>query len=97
MKDGFLTTGHTHLLGVQALGTLTVIVWGLVAGYVMAKVCEWTVGLRSNIKDEEEGLDMAYHGIPAYNDLERFADIPSSLFDFEESTGATVKQIKKND
>lgn len=97
MKDGFLTTGHTHLLGVQALGTLTVIVWGLVAGYLMAKVCEWTVGLRSSIKDEEEGLDMAYHGIPAYNDLERFADIPSSLFDFEESTGATVKPVKKND
>jgi Amt family ammonium transporter len=97
MDGGLFTTGKVHLLGVQALGTVTVIVWGLVAGYAMAKVCKWTVGLRSTIKDEEEGLDMAYHGIPAYNDLERFADIPASLFDFEESTGIAVKPIKKKD
>lgn len=96
-NDGLLTTGNIDLLGVQALGTVTVVVWGLLAGYLIAKVCQWTVGLRSSIKDEEEGLDMAYHGIPAYNDLERFADIPTTLFDFEESTGITVKPIKKKD
>jgi ammonium transporter, Amt family len=33
---------------------------------------------------------MSYHGIPAYNELERFTDIPTSLFNFEETTGITV-------
>ncbi len=55
---------------------------------------EVTVGFRAS-EQEEEGLDMSYHGIPAYNDLERFTDIPSDFYDFEESTGISVAPIKK--
>lgn len=87
---GLLTTGSFSLLGIQLLGAVVVIVWGLLGGTFMAKVCEKTVGLRATEREEEEGLDMSYHGIPAYNELERFTDLPTNLYDFEESTGVKV-------
>jgi Amt family ammonium transporter len=89
-KDGLLTTGHVSLLFVQLLGAVVVVAWGLVGGTFMSKVCEKTVGFRATEREEDEGLDMSYHGIPAYNELERFTDIPASLFNFEETTGITV-------
>lgn len=89
-KEGLFTTGDSSLLFVQLLGAATVVVWGLIGGVVIAKVCEKTVGFRASEREEEEGLDMSYHGIPAYNELERFADIPTSLYNFEESTGISV-------
>ncbi|MEH7416523.1 ammonium transporter [Neobacillus drentensis] len=88
--DGLLTTGHVSLILVQLLGAVVVLAWGLIGGTFMAKVCEKTVGLRATEREEDEGLDMSYHGIPAYNELERFTDIPASLFNFEETTGITV-------
>lgn len=88
--EGLFTTGQVSLLLVQLLGSVVVVVWGLASGYMVAKVCEVTVGLRATEREEEEGLDMTYHGIPAYNELERFSDLPTSLFDFEETTGITV-------
>ena len=39
---------------------------------------------------------MSYHGIPAYNELERFTDIPTSLYDFEETTGISVARSSSN-
>ncbi|WP_416825641.1 ammonium transporter [Ectobacillus polymachus] len=94
-KQGLLTTGHVGLLGVQLLGAVVVIVWGFIGGTFMAKVCDLTVGLRASEREEEEGLDMSYHGIPAYNELERFTDLPTNLYDFEETTGITVERGKK--
>jgi Amt family ammonium transporter len=87
---GLFTTGQFSLLGVQLLGALVVAVWGLIGGTFIAKVADATVGLRATEVEEEEGLDMSYHGIPAYNELERFTDFPTSLYNFEESTGITV-------
>lgn len=94
-SQGLLTTGDLSLLKIQALGAIVVIVWGIVGGAFMAKVCEKTVGLRALEREEEEGLDMAYHGIPAYNELERFTDLPTSLYNFEETTGISIAPIKK--
>lgn len=89
-SQGLFTTGDFSLLKVQVLGAIVVVVWGLVGGAFIAKVCEVTVGLRASEREEEEGLDMSYHGIPAYNELERFTDLPSSLYNFEETTGISV-------
>lgn len=89
-SDGLLTTGEFSLFAVQMLGAAVVIVWGLIGGLFIAKVCEVTVGLRATEHEEDEGLDMSYHGIPAYNELERFADLNTSLYNFEETTGITV-------
>ncbi|WP_088103161.1 ammonium transporter [Halalkalibacter urbisdiaboli] len=87
---GLFTTGSFSLLGVQLLGAITIACWGFLGGIVIAKIAQATVGLRASVREEEEGLDMAYHGIPAYNELERFADMPSSLYDFQETTGIQV-------
>ena len=92
--EGFFMTGSVSLLKVQLLGAVVVIVWGFIGGTVIAKICEKTVGFRATEREEEEGLDMSYHGIPAYNELERFTDLPTSLFNFEETTGITVAPPK---
>src|SRR3954466_15123747 len=89
-SQGLLTTGDFSLIKIQLLGAAVVVVFGLVAGTCIAKICEVTVGFRASEREEEEGLDMSYHGIPAYNELERFTDLPTSLFNFEETTGITV-------
>ncbi|GER67135.1 ammonium transporter [Weizmannia acidilactici] len=93
-QHGLLTAGDVSLLLVQLLGAAVVVVWGLLGGTLMAIVCEKTIGLRAGEREEEEGLDMSYHGIPAYNELERFADMPSSLYNFEEITGIVVAPAK---
>ncbi|AIE60255.1 ammonium transporter [Bacillus methanolicus] len=89
-SQGLLTTGDFSLFKIQVLGAVIVVIWGLIGGAFMAKVCEMTVGLRASEREEEEGLDMSYHGIPAYNELERFMDLPVSLYNFEETTGIIV-------
>ncbi|MFB6466951.1 ammonium transporter [Cytobacillus sp. Hz8] len=96
-SHGLFTSGEFSLLGIQLLGAMVVIVWGLFSGFATSKVCEWTVGFRTSEREEEEGLDMSYHGIPAYNDLERFSDLPSNLYDFEETTGITVAPLKNKE
>jgi ammonium transporter, Amt family len=93
--QGLLTTGDFALIKVQLLGAVVVVVWGLLGGAFMAVVCEKTVGLRASEREEEEGLDMSYHGIPAYNELERFTDLPTSLYNFEETTGISVAPTRK--
>ncbi len=76
-KEGLFTTGQTHLLQIQTIGAVTISIWGLVIGYVVAKILKATVGLRVSPAEEEVGLDLALHGIPAYNELERFSDRPA--------------------
>lgn len=93
-SEGLFTTGDASLLAIQVVGALVACVWGLAGGTFMAKLAEKTVGLRATGREEEEGLDMSYHGIPAYNDLERFTDLPTSLYNFEKTTGITVAQTK---
>ncbi|MGE8080089.1 ammonium transporter [Peribacillus loiseleuriae] len=95
-SQGLLTTGDFSLLKIQVLGAAVVIVWGLIGGGFIAKVCEKTVGFRASESEEEEGLDMSYHGIPAYNELERFTDIPTNLYDFEETTGISVAPTSRS-
>ncbi|MGJ7920075.1 ammonium transporter [Neobacillus sp. LXY-4] len=92
--QGLLTTGSFALLKIQIVAALIACVWGLSGGIFMAKLAEKTVGLRASEREEEEGLDMSYHGIPAYNELERFADLPTSLYNFEKSTGIAVAPPK---
>lgn len=82
-QAGLFTTGDAHLLLVQLLGVAVVSVWGFSASFAAAKLIQKTVGLRVNAGEEEDGLDMAMHGIPAYNELERFSDQPGMLLDEE--------------
>jgi ammonium transporter, Amt family len=73
--EGLLTTGQTHLLLVQLLGSGIVAVWGFGCAYGLGMLLKKTIGIRVKPSEEEEGLDIAAHGIPAYNELERFSDV----------------------
>lgn len=50
----------------QLAGTLAGIVFALVAGTILYKTIDITLGLRADEKDELKGLDMAYHRTDAY-------------------------------
>jgi Amt family ammonium transporter len=91
-QAGVFTQGTFELLGVQAFGAFSIAAWGFAGGIAIAYICKYTVGLRANDLEEEEGLDMAYHGIPAYNELDRFSSSAGALYDFEAITGVAVKE-----
>lgn len=74
VKQGLFTTGHIHLFLVQLLGVVVVSLWGLVSAFVIGTVIKKTIGIRVQSHVEDSGLDMVIHGIPAYNELERFSD-----------------------
>lgn len=94
LKEGFFITGETHLLLIQALGVAVVSVWGFAVSYGLAKALKSLGWLRVTAAEEEEGLDMALHGIPAYNDLERFSDQPAVEHGF--ALGYAQRELPQN-
>lgn len=93
-EGGLFTGGGAGLLGTQSLGALVICIWGFAGGAAIAYIAKATVGLRASSEEEEEGLDMAYHGIPAYNELDRFSETAKAMYDFEATTGVTIKQAE---
>lgn len=73
-KQGLFTTGHAHLLFVQLLGVVAICIWGFGGAWLFAQLLKVTIGMRVGAAEEEDGLDVVAHGIPAYNELERFSD-----------------------
>ncbi len=63
---GLLSGGGFEQLGIQALGLLACTLWTLPLSFLMFYVLDKTIGLRVSEEIEEEGLDMAYHGIGSY-------------------------------
>ena len=74
-QSGWLTTGHMHLFLVQLLGVAVVAVWGFGMGHLIGVGIKKTIGIRVTHEQEEQGLDVAAHGIPAYNEIDRFVDV----------------------
>ncbi|MEK3885823.1 ammonium transporter [Paenibacillus sp. PL2-23] len=93
-EAGLFSGGGASLLATQSLGVLVILVWGFAGGIAIAYIAKATVGLRASVEEEEEGLDMAYHGIPAYNELDRFSETAKAMYDFEATTGVTIKQAE---
>ena len=69
-KGGLLYGGGWHLLGVQALGVVSVSLWAFGATYAVFSVLKKTVGIRVSQQDEIEGMDLGEHGIAAYSGIE---------------------------
>ena len=69
-KGGFLYGGGFHLLSVQALGVLAISLWGFATTYALFYAMKKTVGIRVTVDEETEGLDLAEHGMAAYNEME---------------------------
>lgn len=57
------------LVGVQALGAVTVSAFAALAAFVILLVIKKTVGLRVEKQKEEMGLDISEHGVNAYADF----------------------------
>jgi Amt family ammonium transporter len=64
--NGLFNGGGFKLLGVQAMGSATVILFTLVASLVFWSVIKAAMGLRVTQDEEIEGLDMGEHGMEAY-------------------------------
>ena len=64
----FLTlNGVEHSLGVQLLGTLSIAAFAFTFSYIVFFILKLVLGVRVDEKEEAEGLDVAEHGAPAYN------------------------------
>ena len=55
-------------IGVQLTASVITVVYTAIATFIILKVVGAVVGLRVNEAEEDEGLDLAYHGEEAYND-----------------------------
>ena len=66
---GGLAEGMTMFsqFGVQLTGLIAVLVWSLVASFILVKIVQATVGLRVSDDEELEGLDVTSHGETGYN------------------------------
>lgn len=54
--------------GVQLLGTLSISAFAFVSSFIVFYTIKLTMGVRVDEQEEHEGLDVAEHGVPAYND-----------------------------
>ena len=66
---GGLAEGMTmgSQFGVQLTGLIAVLVWSLVASFILVKVVQALAGLRVSDDEELEGLDVTAHGETGYN------------------------------
>ncbi|WP_138493594.1 ammonium transporter [Paenibacillus pinistramenti] len=73
-EKGLFYGGGAHLLGVQALGLVTLAAWGFAVTWVGLKLIGKLVPVRSTEEEEEIGLDISYHGIMAADRSHEFID-----------------------
>ena len=67
---GLFTGGGAHLLGVQALGVISVIAWVTVTMVIVFQAIKHTIGLRVSEEEEVLGLDSTEHNLAnAYSDF----------------------------
>lgn len=64
---GLFYGGGWRMLGVQALGAVSIITWSFVCGFILFFLLHKTAGIRVEARVEEEGLDIYEHGETAYN------------------------------
>lgn len=66
---GLLYGGGASLLGIQALGALSVAAWTTSASFILFGILKKTVGLRVSEQEEVVGLDIHEHNTQAYADF----------------------------
>jgi Amt family ammonium transporter len=64
---GLLMGGGYQQLAAQAIGMLAILAWGLGTGLVLFGALKYTVGLRVEPQEEQDGLDFGEHGNEAYH------------------------------
>ncbi|WP_271784197.1 ammonium transporter [Aquimarina algiphila] len=63
---GLLYGGGFKQLGVQTLGSLSMIGWAVLASFIVLFILKKTIGLRVSEKEEIDGLDVHEHGVNVY-------------------------------
>ncbi len=59
--------GNPNQIGVQLLAVAVTIIFSFVVTYVVAKLLNWSIGLRVTPMEEEVGLDISSHGERSYS------------------------------
>ena len=59
--------GNPGQLGIQLLAIGATMAFTFVVTYVVAKLLDWSIGLRVTTMEEEVGLDISAHGERAYS------------------------------
>lgn len=90
VDGGLFYGGGLHLLGVQALGVVSVIAWVAVTITLVFLLIKKTIGLRVTATEEVRGLDIEEHGL-----ISSYADfMPSLTAKGELPIGEAVEMIK---
>ena len=77
---GLFLGGGFQLLGVEALGVITVIAWVAVTMTIVFQVIKHTMGLRASKEEEIAGLDVTEHGLASsYADFMPAGSLPTIL------------------
>lgn len=71
-NDGLFFGGGFYQLGVQALGSISVIAFVVSSMWLVFKTIEAMVGLRVTEKEELQGLDIGEHGMESYSGFQIF-------------------------
>jgi Amt family ammonium transporter len=71
---GIFSTNPEHSLVTQILGTLSYAAFAFVASLILALLIKSTLGIRVTEEEEDEGLDVAEHGQPAYADFQHITN-----------------------
>ena len=83
---GVFYGGGFHLLGVQALGVVSVAAWVTVTMVILFTILKFTVGLRVSATEEVRGLDIEEHGL-----ISSYADFMPMLSQGEIPVGTAME------
>lgn len=67
VDGGLINGGGWSLLGVQAIGVISIGLWAFIMGLILFSILKATGNLRVSKRIEEEGLDVYEHGESVYN------------------------------
>jgi Amt family ammonium transporter len=62
-----LVGGEGLQIVTQLISMVVVLAWALVTGFAMFLLLKYTMGVRASAQEEQEGLDIAEHNLPAYD------------------------------
>ena len=72
-NDGFVYGGDPMQLGIQIVGSVSVVFFVVVSMFIAFKLIDKTVGLRVSREEELRGLDIGEHGMEAYSGFQIFS------------------------
>lgn len=86
VMKGLFYGGGAHLLGIQALGIVSIDAYVLVVMFIVFKLIDAFVGLRVPAQVEIDGLDMHEHGLTSAYSGFAISDVSNMVMDVNENT-----------